>query len=309
MKNKFFITESEKNKILEMHKKAIRKEFLFEADNNPTGSTTPTGTTVNSGSTADNDFEKNKEIWKGMTPEERKTKVEALLTKVDGLLKTKVTEKIQDVAKDVKLKLIVNQNLHFVLMSNGNPFYYDFGDHTKTLTTYIGEPKVIEDSGSGPDLPDTTGNNKMLLGSSSYDSQVIADDIVNSLDGFEKFIFTSFTFIKQGENKYKMYDIVSSLPLPVAITPFGTEDMPGRGNLYFTESTNDCSNNPTKFVSLDTEFESSKLFNINSVPDNTKFVCTRFSNRVFKVANNNLTITSPDFNNYLATIKEKYSQG
>ena len=303
MKNKLFTTELEKNKILEMHKKAIKKEFLFEYDT-PTPTPTPTISepTPTSTTQIDDQLEKNQEIWLNMSNEEKKTKINSLVNKIQDKLKTKVFEKFNDIAKNLKMKLILNNDMHFILTSNGNPFYYDFGDHTKVLTSVVGNPKVIDNYGSGPSLPNESGVSKMLLGSSSYDTKIIANSIANELESFDKFLFTYFTFIKKDNINLKMYDVIVLMLLPLAIMPYGSDGYTGRGNLYFTDSDRDCANNTENLIELNSDFDSSKLFSVNSAPDKKKYLCVRVIDRVFKVSNNNLTLTSPDFDNYLTSM-------
>jgi hypothetical protein len=292
-----------------MHKKAIRKEFLFEDTENPTGSTSDTGSTVTTGTTSEQEFTENKIKWSGMPREERAVTVNNLLKTIDGKLKDKVSQIIDDVASSVKMKLIINNNLEFVLMSNGNPFNYNFGDHTKVLISQIGDPKVIDDSGSGPIIPDDFSDKEVLIGSSAYDMKSIADEIANELDSFNRFLFTSLNYLNLSNGRFKMYDVIVLLPLPISIKAFGIDGNPGRGNLYFTESTNDCKNNEDKKITLNTDFDATKLFTINSNPGDKKFVCATFQGRTFKIANNNLTIGAPNFNNYIADVKQNLETG
>ena len=275
-------------------------------------------------------FIEENEKWSGLTNQQKVEEIRSTIKLVNDKIKQKVTSRLSDLMSNIKLKLKLN-NFNFVLTSSntskdlmaGNEdvlsdslFSYDFGTHTRKLTSQVGEPTVIDFSGEGPYLPDKN-KKQILLGSSLLNNVSIGQEILNELERWEKFKFMDIPIVRASDGKkYTMYHLILFFKFPVSITPYSTEDIMGVGNLYFDDSQRICYDNykssKDKLIELNKDFDASMLFNTDERPTKENFVClvhgkSPYGNeRIFKITNNNLIITTPNLDNYLDNLMDAF---
>jgi hypothetical protein len=318
MNRKIFLSESEKNKILNMHKNAIKKEFLIESGDPPSPTPTPTPTSTLNPETPEQ-IQKYKNEWTAMTVDEKNNYIDnTLLPLVEKKLTDKISAKVDDLTKNVNLTLKITKkedkneygetfvsSLNVILYGANNSFEYDFGNHSQVMTTYEGNPRYLSSYGEGPEL-----SNEIFLGSSSIDSSEIGVSIMNELSGLDKWVYTRVTFFVSGGTGEKMTILksIQAYDIPVGVKPYSTEDNPGIGYLYFDNTSKDCNNaglSTDKLVYLGKSFDATKLFSVNEPVDKNKFVClTNVGKHNYKIGNSNLTMSSPNFKGYLKKLKE-----